>query len=153
MSIGLPFCGILNAMDPNHLPWHLILLSLLKFLKAFGFIPGLGAAYWLPRVFQKWRQQKAAEGWPSVDATILSATVHDQGKRHFIAEVTYSYFVDEYRTGKYLRRFRKDEDAYEFARQIRDKRVHVHYDAANPDRSAILDRDLELIVLMVPQFR
>ncbi len=140
-------------MDPHHLPWHLIVLSLLKFLKVFGIIPGVGAAYWLPRIFQKWRQQRAAEGWPSVDATILSATVHGEGKRKFVAALTYGYFVDEYRTGKYRRHFRRDEDAYEFARQIRDKLVHVHYDAANPDRSVILDRDLELLVLLVPQFR
>jgi hypothetical protein len=137
-------------MDPNHLPWHMVVLRLLKVL---GIVPDLGAAYWLLRFFQKWRQQKAAEGWPSVDATFLNAIVHDQGMRHFIAEVTYSCFVDEYRTGKHLRHFHKDEDAYEFVRQIKDKRVHVHYDAANPDRSVILDRDLELIVLLVLQSR
>ena len=88
-----------------------------------------------------------------MDAAIQDATVHGQGRKHFVAEVIYSYFVGEYRSGKYLRRFRKDEDAYEFVRQIKDKRVHVHYDAANPDRSVILDRDLELVVLLVPQFR
>jgi hypothetical protein len=143
-------------MDPNHFSWnswHLILLTLLKFLKGFGIIPGLGAAYWLPRFFQKWRQGKAMEGWPSVDATILNAEAHGQGKRNFVAEVTYSYFVDEYRTGKYLRHFRRDEDAYEFVRQIRDKRIHVHYDPTNPNRSVILDRDIELVVLLVAQLR
>jgi Protein of unknown function (DUF3592) len=153
MSIAIPSYGILDVMHPNQIPWHVIVLGLLKILKAFGLIPGIGAAYWLRRFYQKWRQTRASEGWPSVDATILSAETHGEGKRNFVAEVTYSYFVDEYRTGKYLRHFRKDEDAFEFARQIRDKRIHIHYDPRKPDRSVILDRDIELVVLLVPQLR
>jgi len=38
-------------------------------------------------------------------------------------------------------------------RQVKDKRVQVHYDASDPEKSVILDRDLELIALLAPQYR
>ncbi len=46
--------------------------------------------------------------------------------------------------------FRKEEEADEFVRQIRDKRLQVRYNPAKPDESAILDRDLEMVVLLSP---
>jgi hypothetical protein len=57
------------------------------------------------------------------------------------------------RVGTYLRNFRKEDDANEFVRQLRDKRLHVHYKESNFDTSVILDRDLEMIVLLLPQLR
>jgi len=38
-------------------------------------------------------------------------------------------------------------------RQVKDKHVQVHYDVSSPDKSVILDRDLELIALLAPQYR
>jgi hypothetical protein len=61
--------------------------------------------------------------------------------------------LGEYRSGKHLHHFRREEDADEFVRQIKDKRVQVHYNASDPDKSVILDRDLEMIALMAPQIR
>ena len=129
------------------------MILLLKLLKAFGIIPGAIAAYGLKRAYQKWRQNKAMAGWPATDATILSGQVEKKGWRSFWAEITYSYFVTEYHSGKYVRHFRREEDADEFVRQVKDKRVHVHYDGSNPEKSVILDRDLEMIALLVPQYR
>jgi len=40
-----------------------------------------------------------------------------------------------------------------FVRQVKDQRVQVHYESANPNTSVILDRDLEMIALLAPQFR
>jgi hypothetical protein len=40
-----------------------------------------------------------------------------------------------------------------FVRQVREKQLPVHYKQSKPETSVILDRDLEMIVLMVPQFR
>ena len=62
-------------------------------------------------------------------------------------------YLGEYRSGKHLHHFRREEDADEFVRQIKDKRVQVHYNASDPDKSVILDRDLEMIALMAPQIR
>jgi hypothetical protein len=61
--------------------------------------------------------------------------------------------VGEYRTGKHVHRFRNEESADEFLRQIKDKHVLVHYDSNKPDTSVILDRDLEMIALLAPQYR
>jgi superfamily I DNA and RNA helicase len=88
-----------------------------------------------------------------VDATIQSGQVHKQGLWSYWAEITYTYFVGEYRTGKHVHRFRNEEAADEFVRQIKDKHVLVHYDSNKPDTSVILDRDLEMIALLTPQYR
>jgi hypothetical protein len=91
-------------------------------------------------------------GWPATDGTIQSGQVHKQGLRYWV-ELTYTYYVGEYRSGKHIHNFRREEEADEFVRQVKDKRVQVHYDASNPDKSVILDRDLELIALLAPQYR
>jgi hypothetical protein len=61
--------------------------------------------------------------------------------------------VGEYRAGKHVHRFHREEDADKFIRQVKDKRVQVHYNASAPDKSVIPDNDLEMIVLLAPQFR
>lgn len=129
------------------------MLGLIKLLKAFGLIPGAFAAYGIRKLYQKWRQNRAIQGWPATDATVLSGQVHKQGLWSYWAEITYSYYVGEYRAGKYVRRFRSEEHADDFVRQVKDQRVHVHYDSGKPDTSVILDRDLEMIALLAPQFR
>lgn len=136
----------------QHIPWEAIFLGLLKLLKIFGILPGAIAAYGAQRFYQKRRQNKAMAGWPATDATIQTGQVHQEGWRRYWADVTYSYYVGEYRAGKYVRRFHREEDAEEFVRQVKDKRVQVHYNSADPDKSVILDRDLEMIVMMAPQF-
>ena len=139
-------------MNFQHFPWGLIVFWTIKLLKVFGIIPGAIAARWAQKVYQRRRQTRAMEGWPSTQATIQSGTVHTEGGRHW-AELTYTYFVDEYHSGTYVKNFRKEDDADEFVRQARDKRLQVHYKESKPETSVILDRDLEMIVLMVPQLR
>jgi Protein of unknown function (DUF3592) len=138
-------------MNFHHVPWGPILLGAVKLLKVFGFLPGALAAFGVRRLYQKWRQNKAISGWPATEATILSGQLHQEGLGRIWVELAYSYYAAEYRSGTYIRRFRKEEEADEFIRQARDKRIQVHYDNSNPDRSVILDRDLELAVLLVPQ--
>jgi hypothetical protein len=77
--------------------------------------------------------------------------VHRENRRYW-AEVTYSYYVGEYRSGTYVRGFKREEQADDFVRQLKDKTVRVHYKDADPDRSVLLDRDLEMVVLMAPQY-
>jgi hypothetical protein len=138
-------------MHHSHLPWALIFLELVKLLKAFGLIPGAIAAFGARRLYQKWRQNRAMAGWPATDATIQSGQVHKKGWRSYWAEMQYTYYVAEYRAGKYVRHFRRAEDAGEFVRQLINKHVMVHYDSANPEKSVILDRDMEMVVLLAPQ--
>ena len=91
------------------------------------------------------------EGWPSTEASILWGKVQREGPRQIWAEVTYSYFVGEYRTGTHLRHFRREEDADEFVRQIKDKRIQIRYKESDPETSTILDRDLDMIAPMALQ--
>jgi hypothetical protein len=81
------------------------------------------------------------------------ATVHTEGPRQFWVEITYTYFVEEYRSGMHVHRFRKEDEADEFVRQIKDKRIQARYNPAKPDESAILDRDIEMVALLAPQIR
>jgi hypothetical protein len=140
-------------MNHGHIPWNTILFGIVHLLKAFGLIPGAIAAFGVRKLYQKWRQNQATAGWPSTDATIQSGQVHKEGPWRFWAEITYTYYVGEYRSGKHVHRFRREEDADNFVRQIKDKRVQVHYNASDPDKSVILDRDLEMIALLTPQYR
>ncbi len=134
------------------MPWEVIFFGMIKLIKAFGLIPGAIAAFGVRKLYQKWRQNKAMAGWPVTDGTILSGQVRREGPpRRFWAEITYFYFVGEYRSGTYVRRFRKEEDADAFIRQVKDKRLQVRYNDSHPDQSVILDRDLEMIVLLSPQ--
>jgi hypothetical protein len=139
-------------MNFHHIPWEEILLGLIKLLKIFGIIPGAIAAFGVRKLYQKWRQNQAMTGWPATDATVLNGQVHKEGLR-FWAEITYSYYVGEYRSGKHVHRFRREKDADEFIRQVKDKRVQVHYNNSDPDKSVILDRDLEMVALLAPQLR
>jgi len=53
----------------------------------------------------------------------------------------------------HVHRFRKEDEADEFVRQIKDKRIQARYNPAKPDESAILDRDIEMVALLAPQIR
>jgi hypothetical protein len=138
-------------MSVHHMPWEVIFFGMIKLIKAFGLIPGAIAAFGVRKLYQKWRQNKAMAGWPVTDGTILSGQVHREGRRRYWAEIAYHYFVGEYRSGTYVRRFRKEEDADAFVRQVKEKRLQVRYSDANPEQSVILDRDLEMVVLLSPQ--
>jgi hypothetical protein len=140
-------------MNFHHIPWEPVFLGLMKLLKVFGFIPGAVAAFGVRKLHQKRRQNRAIEGWPATDARLYSGEVHREGYWSYWADIGYTYYVGEYRTGKYVRRFRLKEHAEEFVRQVKDGHVQVHYDRAKPDTSVILDRDIEMIALMAPQYR
>lgn len=138
-------------MNLHHIPWATILWGIVKLLKVFGIIPGAIAAMSIQKLYQKWRQNRAIAGWPSTEARILSGEVHHEGPRRIWAELTYSYYAQEYRAGKYIHRFRKEEDADNFIREIKDRRVQVRYNESKPDESVILDRDIQMLALMAPQ--
>lgn len=140
-------------MEIQHLNWGPILVGAFKLLKGFGLLPGAIAAIGVRKLYQKWRQRQAIAGWPATGATIQSGVVHQKGARSHWAEITYSYYVGEYRAGHYVRHFRKEEQASEFIRQLKDKRIQVRYNDADPDKSVILERDLEMVALLQPEMR
>lgn len=148
-----PSHAIIAAMHSHSWEWDLIFLELLKLLKVFGIIPGAVGAVGVRKLYQKRRQKQAMESWPATDATIQSGKVRKAGMRSYWAELDYTYYVGEYRTGSYIRHFRREEEANDFVREVKDKRVHVHYNPTNPDKSVILDRDMEMISMLAPQFR
>lgn len=142
-------CAILSTMDWRHIPWHLLPLAL-KLLAKFGLIPVAAVGIGMKKLYQKRRQSRAASGWPSTDATVQGGKVQKHGPRHYWVELTYTYFVEEYRTGTHVHRFRKEDEAEEFLRQVKDKRIQVRYNPGKPGESAILDRDLEMVVMLSP---
>ena len=137
-------------MDSGSVHWEFLVALTVKLLAKFGLIPGFIAAFGVQKFRQKYRQRKAVEGWPSTEANIQWCKVHHEGVRNFWVEVTYSYYVGEYFSGTYIRRFTKEAQADDFARQLRDQRLQVHYKPGEPANSVILDRDLEMVALLAP---
>ena len=140
-------------MDSNSFHWAYFVALGIKLLAKFGLIPGFIAAFGIQKFRQKYRQRKAVEGWPATEATVQIGRVHQDGPRNYWAEITYSYFVSEYRSGTYIRHFKTEDQAADFVREMKDRRIQVRYKESDPENSVILDRDLELIGLLVPQLR
>jgi hypothetical protein len=110
-----------------------------------------GAVYF--RRWQKRRREMIAQGWPSVEGVIVSGQVMPVPKTtRFHATLQYTYFKDEYRTGKYIHEFNKEEDADNFVRQLKDKRVQIRYKESNPDKSVLEQSVVEQHVLLAPRF-
>lgn len=138
------------AFTNQRFVWEVFLPALFKLIAGLGIIPGTAAAFWLRNLYQKRRQNKAIEGWSSTEARIHSWSTRHEGKKLWL-EVTYSYFVDEYRSGSYVRRVQSSDEAGELVRRIGDRRVQVHYDPSDPDKSVVLDRGFEMVALLAPQ--
>jgi superfamily I DNA and RNA helicase len=137
-------------MNLHSIPWHLIIPAAFKLLAKFGLIPGAALGYGAKKLFQKRRQNRASESWLSTEARIQYGIVKKEGPRQFWVELTYTYFVGEYRTGKHVHRFRKEDEAEQFLSQIKDKRLQARYNPAKPDESVLLDRDIEMVAMLAP---
>lgn len=127
--------------------WFTRFLPFLVFFK-YGFkyivvaIIGYGGVF-ARRWRHKGKQNKAA-GWPSVEGVIVSSKSEHIPKTHlYLATLTYSYFVEEYRAGKYAREFSNESDADEFARSMKDRRLQIRYQQSKPDISVIDQSALE----------
>lgn len=125
------------------------LIYLLKYPLAF-------VAGWAGIHYQRWRKQRAenaAQGWPSVDGRISGGSVKPVPKtKRFLATLTYTYFVGEYRTGKYVHEFQSEPDADEFVRAMKDKHVPIRYNDSDPDKSVLEQRAIEQHILLAPRF-
>jgi hypothetical protein len=97
-----------------------------------------GALYW--RRWRKRRREEIAQSWPSVEGTVQYtsvAPVFDNKHNQYYATLEYSYFVGEYRSGKYIQTFgdNSEAEANAFANATKDKKVQVLYNPSNPDKS------------------
>jgi hypothetical protein len=145
--------GILTAMNTQTINWWPFFWGGIKLLKTFGLLPGALAAIGVRHLYQKWRQRRALEGWPTVEGAVQSGEVHGEGRWSHWVEITYTYYVGEYRLGHYVKHFRSEDAAYSFAAQLKDKHLQVHYDMNNPDKSVLLERELEMIALLQPELK
>jgi hypothetical protein len=95
-------------------------------------------AYPAWRHFNNRRRHNAAQDWPRVTATIQSCLVEQVPKSsHLSVSLCYSYFVDGYRSGEYMRIFSNDDKAHEFARNFKDRKIEARYSPKNADVSVL----------------
>jgi hypothetical protein len=142
---------------PHGLPisWHdlwrftHVWIYLLKWPLAF-------VAGWAGIHYQRWRKQRAenaAQGWPSANGRIASGDFKEIPKtKRWLATLTYTYFVGEYRTGKYVHEFMSADEAGDFVRAMKDKNVQIRYKESNPDKSVLEQRTIEQYILLTPRF-
>jgi hypothetical protein len=139
--------------------WH----DLWRILPVFSHLLGKYLFYpiafltgWVSIYYQRWRKQlseNAAQGWPSVNGRIISADFKEIPKTtRWLATLNYTYFVGEYRSGKYLHEFTSADEAGDFVRTLRDKQVPIRYKPSNPDTSVLEQSVIEQHVLLAPRF-
>lgn len=135
--------------------WHEILrhthawIYLLKW--PLSFVAGWTAIY--VRRWRKTRNENAAQGWPSVEGRIISSkAARVENTSRYLVTLEYSFFLTEYHYGKYTHEFSKSDEANEFARQLKDKRVQIRYNQANPDKSVLEQSTIEQHVMLAPRF-
>ncbi len=138
-----------------HLSWH----DLWRYFHLWFYLlkwPLAFAAGWAGIHMRRWRKNRnetAAQGWPSAEGRIQSGRVTPIPKTsHFHASLDYTYFVGEYRTGKYEHDFDSEADADNFVRTMNDKRVQIRYKESNPDKSVLEQRTIEQYILLTPRF-
>jgi hypothetical protein len=103
--------------------------------------------------WQRRRKESWAQGWPSAEARILHGKVVPVPKTNrYLATLTYSYYVEEYRSGTYTHEFTREAEADEFIRQMKDKKVQIRYDPGRPGNSVLEQSAVEQMVLLAPRF-
>lgn len=103
----------------------------------------LGAGtYLVARIRYRWRL-RASKIWTTTQATIQVVNV-EALPRNAGTQVTlaYSYFVVEYRSGEYTSIFADDDQAYDFARYLKNRVIAIRYDPRDPDRSVADEESL-----------
>ena len=101
----------------------------------------------------RWIQRGRGESWPLADGRIDSAQISKPTfslsvkNGHYLAELLYSYsFAGVSYSGRYTRDIPTADEAEEFIRDLQGKAIAVHYNPEKPSRSALLERDVELLL-------
>ena len=72
--------------------------------------------------------------------------IRTRSSHYFVAQVAYSYeFREEYYSGRYLKRFPSEDQAWEYADRLRGTKATVRVDPAKPDDSLIENEDAQHI--------
>lgn len=117
---------------------------LLKYGGKYILVPILAVFYPAWRTWKNRRRHEAAQDWPSVTATVHSVQLQEiQDTGTWTAKVTYSYFVEEYRAGQYLRGFAREDAADLFKRIMRDRKIEARYHPRNADRSVLNEDEIQ----------
>lgn len=113
-------------------------------------------AGWTAILYRRWRKshdESAAQEWPSVDGLIISGKVTPLPKTsRSLATLEYTYFVGEYRSGKYVHEFSSEEDADTFVRSMKDKHIPIRYNQTNPNKSVLEEAALAQHIPLTPRF-
>ena len=126
--------------------WELVLFA------AFGL------AGYLPSLW-KWRQRRAAREWPVTQGRIDAVDVPSDERKVFGLSLTtsrnrmskarvaysYSWLGQDFR-GIYIREFGRDEEAWDFLRELEGKPVEVHVNRTKPEQSALSESSLETLL-------
>lgn len=89
---------------------------------------------------QKLRQRRAA-GWPSADGEVQHARV--ERKNGYTVTLEYRYYArSQFHYGKYARRFRRKQQAEQFADALHCRHIQVRYREDKPEVSVVLEDDL-----------
>ncbi len=111
---------------------------------------------WGVVLFRRWKKthdENIAQGWPSTEGRIQDGKVARIPKTtHFLATLTYTYFIEEYRTGKYTHEFSKESDADDFIRQMKGKSIQIRYKQSDPNKSVLEQSVIEQHILLAPRF-
>jgi len=126
--------------------WMAHAVVLLKVLKAVGIVPGIAATMWGRRWLQQRRQEKACYQWTMAEAHIFCKELHHEGYFQNWIELTYSYQAGECRIGSYYRHFYSKPAAIAFFAKLNTKKIPVRYNPSNPEQSAIMERDIDMVV-------
>jgi hypothetical protein len=96
---------------------------------------------------RKW-QENAGANWPVVEGRVQYVNVRaGEGRDHLShAAITYSYFINQYESGEYVRTFLREQSAWDFTNALKDKKVQVHYNPRKPADSTLLKDELERLL-------
>jgi hypothetical protein len=136
----------------GYIPWWQQILRSALFIK-YG---GAFLLAWIGVYYRRWKKkhdEQIAQGWPSVEGRIVFSKVAQIPKTNkWLATLTYTYFVGEYRTGEYHHEFPNEAAGEEFVRAMKDKNVQIRYKESNPDKSVLEQRAIEQHILLAPRF-
>jgi hypothetical protein len=101
----------------------------------------------------RWIRRGRGENWPLADGRIDSAEISkptfslSAKSGHYLAKLLYSYsFAGVSYSGLYTRGIPTEDEAEEFVRGLQGKPIVVHYNPEKPSRSALLERDVKLLL-------
>ncbi len=86
------------------------------------------------------RRLRQSESWPHTTATVLTTEIIRPARgTGFIVALTYTYFVEKYLSGEYVRDFPNKNEAMYFVSHIKDAKVDVRYNPKSPNDSVLDD--------------